>query len=31
MPLAQGAAAFAAKQGGSSPGKIVLEVVKDQR
>jgi NADPH:quinone reductase-like Zn-dependent oxidoreductase len=28
MPLAQGAAAFAAKQRGSSPGKIVLEVVR---
>jgi NADPH:quinone reductase-like Zn-dependent oxidoreductase len=29
MPLAQGAAAFAAKQRGSSPGKTVLEVVED--
>ena len=29
MPLAQGGAAFAAKQRGSSPGKIVLEVASD--
>jgi NADPH:quinone reductase-like Zn-dependent oxidoreductase len=30
MPLAQGASAFAAKQRGSSPGKIVLQVANDQ-
>ena len=29
MPLAQGAAAFAAKRRGSSPGKIVLQVAAD--
>jgi NADPH:quinone reductase-like Zn-dependent oxidoreductase len=29
MPLAQGGAAFAAKQRGSSPGKIVLQVAND--
>jgi NADPH:quinone reductase-like Zn-dependent oxidoreductase len=29
MPLAQGGAAFAAKQHGSSPGKIVLQVAND--
>jgi len=31
MPLAQGGAAFAAKQRGSSPGKIVLQVANDSR
>ena len=31
MPLAQGGAAFAAKQRGSSPGKVVLEVANDPR
>ena len=31
MPLAQGGAAFAAKQRGSSPGKIVLKVADDPR
>jgi NADPH:quinone reductase-like Zn-dependent oxidoreductase len=31
MPLAQGGAAFAAKQRGSSPGKIVLQVATDPR
>ena len=31
MPLAQGGAAFAAKQRGSSPGKIVLQVANDPR
>ena len=31
MPLAQGGAAFAAKQRGSSPGKIVLQVADDPR
>jgi len=30
MPLAQGGAAFAAKQGGRSPGKMVLQVANDQ-
>jgi NADPH:quinone reductase-like Zn-dependent oxidoreductase len=29
MPLAQGSAAFAAKQRGSSPGKVVLQVAND--
>ena len=29
MPLAQGGEAFAAKQRGSSPGKIVLQVAND--
>jgi NADPH:quinone reductase-like Zn-dependent oxidoreductase len=31
MPLAQGGAAFSAKQRGSSPGKIVLQVANDPR
>ena len=29
MPLAQGGTAFAAKQRGSSPGKIALQVAND--